>query len=241
MDLTGTQIKNTYGNVLTIGTTAGSPTTGNIQNGAGLDITSLTLGGTASIIGSGGYSLRIYGGGTTWLPALGVVGNLGFGPAFTSDTFLTRDGGSGLLAQRNSTNAQTFNIYNTYTDGSNYERGFLKWNSNELLIGTEALGTGTALNVKLQSAGSILYFGSGGNVQWTVDSGRNLAPASAGATLTVGTDSAALAGTYFKEVTAPSSPSSNRVVVYAEDNGSGKTRLMALFQTGVAQQIAIEP
>ena len=157
-----------------------------------------------------------------------------------SDVRLYRDAANGL-AQRVGTNAQTFNIYNTYTDGSNYERGFLKWNSNELLIGTEALGTGTALNVKLQSAGSILYFGSGGNVQWTVDSGRNLAPASAGATLTVGTDSAALAGTYFKEVTAPSSPSSNRVVVYAEDNGSGKTRLMALFQTGVAQQIAIEP
>ena len=48
------------------------------------------------------------------------------------------------LAQRNSTNAQTFNLYNTYTDGSNYERGFMKWNSNVLEIGTEAAGTGTA-------------------------------------------------------------------------------------------------
>lgn len=158
MDLTNQQIKDTYGNVLTIGTTAGSPTTGTLQNGEGLDITSLTLGGTASIVGSGGYALRIYGGGTTWLPALGVVGNLGFGPAFTSDTFLTRDGGSGLLAQRNSTNAQTFNIYNTYTDGSNYERGFLKWNSNVLEIGTEKLGTGTQRNVKIDvGTGSVTF------------------------------------------------------------------------------------
>jgi hypothetical protein len=43
------------------------------------------------------------------------------------------------------------------------------------------------------------------------------------------------------EVTAPAAPATNRVRIYAEDNGSGKTRLMALFATGAAQQIAIEP
>ena len=43
MNLTNTQIEDTYGNVLTIGTSAGSPTTGTLQNGAGADITSLTL------------------------------------------------------------------------------------------------------------------------------------------------------------------------------------------------------
>jgi hypothetical protein len=31
------------------------------------------------------------------------------------------------------------------------------------------------------------------------------------------------------------------VRIYAEDNGSGKTRLMAKFPTGAAVQIAIEP
>ncbi len=45
----------------------------------------------------------------------------------------------------------------------------------------------------------------------------------------------------FREQTAPSSPSTNNVRIYAEDNGSGKTRLMARFATGAAQQIAIEP
>ena len=45
----------------------------------------------------------------------------------------------------------------------------------------------------------------------------------------------------FAEQTAPSAPGSNCVRIYAEDNGSGKTRLMALFPTGAAQQIAIEP
>lgn len=43
------------------------------------------------------------------------------------------------------------------------------------------------------------------------------------------------------EQTAPSSPGSNEAIIYAEDNGSGKTRLMVKFATGAAQQIAIEP
>jgi len=34
---------------------------------------------------------------------------------------------------------------------------------------------------------------------------------------------------------------SNHVRIYAEDNGAGKTRLMAQFGTGAAQQLAIEP
>lgn len=45
----------------------------------------------------------------------------------------------------------------------------------------------------------------------------------------------------FLEQTAPAAPSANQVVLYAEDNGSGKTRLMARFPTGAAQQVAIEP
>jgi hypothetical protein len=43
------------------------------------------------------------------------------------------------------------------------------------------------------------------------------------------------------EQTAPSAPSANQVNIYAVDNGAGKTQLMALFQSGAAQQIAIEP
>jgi hypothetical protein len=44
-----------------------------------------------------------------------------------------------------------------------------------------------------------------------------------------------------KEMTAPAAPAADNVVIYAEDNGAGKTRLMALFNTGAAQQIAIQP
>ena len=45
----------------------------------------------------------------------------------------------------------------------------------------------------------------------------------------------------WQEMSAPSAPGSNKVIVFAEDNGSGKTRLMAQFATGAAQQISIEP
>ena len=43
------------------------------------------------------------------------------------------------------------------------------------------------------------------------------------------------------ERTAPAAPGGNRVTIYAEDNGAGKTRLMCKFNTGAAQQIAIMP
>jgi|SRR5262245_10941984 len=43
------------------------------------------------------------------------------------------------------------------------------------------------------------------------------------------------------EITAPSAPASNFVRIYAQDNGAGKTQLMALFSSGAAQQIAIQP
>lgn len=43
------------------------------------------------------------------------------------------------------------------------------------------------------------------------------------------------------EQTAPSAPAANNMVLYAVDNGSGKTQLMALFSSGAAQQVAIQP
>ena len=45
----------------------------------------------------------------------------------------------------------------------------------------------------------------------------------------------------FSEKTAPSAPAADKVIVYAVDNGAGKTQLMALFSSGAAQQIAIQP
>lgn len=43
------------------------------------------------------------------------------------------------------------------------------------------------------------------------------------------------------EMAAPSAPVANGYRLFAQDNGAGKTQLMALFASGVAQQLAIEP
>ena len=69
------------------------------------------------------------------------------------DLQLHRDSAD-TLAQRRSTNAQTFRIYNTFTDSSNYERGKLEWASNVLRIGTEKAGTGSARALELQVDGT---------------------------------------------------------------------------------------
>ena len=68
----------------------------------------------------------------------------------TCDTRLFRDAAD-TLAQRRGANGQTYRLYNTFTDASNHERGFMRWSSNVLQIGTEAAGTGTARTVEFPS------------------------------------------------------------------------------------------
>jgi hypothetical protein len=70
----------------------------------------------------------------------------------TPDVILARDAAN-TLAQRNGVNAQAFNIYNTHTDASNYERGFMRWSSNVLQIGSDKLGTGTARGLEFHTNG----------------------------------------------------------------------------------------
>ena len=60
--------------------------------------------------------------------------------------------GSNVIEQYNSTNAQTLNIYNTRTDASNYERGFVRWSSNAFQIGLEAAGSGSLRYIDINSA-----------------------------------------------------------------------------------------
>lgn len=136
-----------------------------------------------------------------------------------ADVLLVRDAAN-ALALRNSTNAQTLNVYNTYTDASNYERGFISYASNVLNIGHQATGTGNAdRSVRLINGGNIrLEVAGGGYIRLP--------------------DTSFLE---FDERTAPAAGGANTVRIYAVDNGAGKTQLMALFATGAAQQIAIQP
>lgn len=89
-------------------------------------------------------------------PDQGISSSVGYGFRLSGsapDLLLYRDAAQ-TLAQRNGTNAQTFRLYNTYTDASNYERGYMRWNANVLEIGAESAGTGTARSVLLQSSGT---------------------------------------------------------------------------------------
>ena len=102
--------------------------------------------------------------------------------------------------------------------------------------------------VQQLSVGRIVYAGEGyrvGNAfQVVFSNGSDYArgigvSASGGLAITNGTTGGQ--SLQFVEMTAPAAPATNGVRIYAEDNGAGKTRIMALFATGVAQQIAIEP
>lgn len=120
-----------------------------VSSGAGFQINNPT---SCSIYGdgvpvmaaeSGSNGIRIDG-----ARSLGFVN--GFALAGPADVRLWRDAAN-TLAQRNGTNAQTFNLYNTYTDASNYERGFMRWDGNELEIGTVSAGTGGNRSVGIYS------------------------------------------------------------------------------------------
>ena len=64
MNLATTQLKDTYGNLVTTGTSAGSPTTGGLQNGDGQLLTSIGIGtnsptNTLSVFSSGASAITI--------------------------------------------------------------------------------------------------------------------------------------------------------------------------------------
>lgn len=53
------------------------------------------------------------------------------------------------IEQRNSTNPQTFNIYNTFTSSTNYERASFNWASNVFTIQTQHGSSGTGRSLSL--------------------------------------------------------------------------------------------
>lgn len=63
-------------------------------------------------------------------------------PLGFSDAKFYRDA-AGTLAQRNGTNAQTFRVYRSYTDASNYSRWTVKWNTSTAILHAEGAGTGS--------------------------------------------------------------------------------------------------
>lgn len=96
------------------------------------------------------------------------------------DVILLRDAAN-TLALRNGANAQAFNIYQSYTDASNYRRGTIIWaTSSRFILGLESAGTGNGVvDFELSNnSGGKLRFATLSGFKWDIAaSGELLAAA----------------------------------------------------------------
>ncbi len=105
----------------------------------------------------GGMTFNVWGG-----PRVDVPGEWRAGSAFSigsgSDLIYLVKDSNNVLAQRRASESQTFRIYNTYTNVSNYERAAFNWNASAFEIETEASGTGLARNLILGTSSTPRIF-----------------------------------------------------------------------------------
>ena len=113
---------------------------------------------------------------------------------------------------------------------------------NVVAEGSTRVSAGYNGSVNTVAQTSIGIFG------WTTSNSSSLAALDTGieriaagiVNINTGTPGAGGALQFF-ERTAPAAGAANSVRIYAVDNGAGKTQLMALFNSGSAVQLAIEP
>ena len=91
--------------------------------------------------------------------------------------------GTNIVSQRNAANAQSFEVYNTYTDASNYERFESLWSGNTLFLRNISAGTGLGRNLSISTSGNAasvsVSAASGGTLTLTGPSYVNIGAASA--------------------------------------------------------------
>lgn len=106
--------------------------------------------------------------------SIASAGALAFGGA-SPDVFVLRDGAANTLAQRNGTTAQQFNVYNTWSNASDWERLQISWASNTLSIVTAAGGAGTNRPMIVGTLGAAdLNFRTNNTARWLIDSNGHL-------------------------------------------------------------------
>lgn len=96
------------------------------------------------------------------LTSVGTLSSLGITGAVTlgGDAIFLR-GAANTFALRNGTSPQTIWITGTFTDASNYERGYITADSSGLTIGHQAAGTGTGRNIILSAPGGAVTLSNG--------------------------------------------------------------------------------
>lgn len=137
----------------------------------------LDLDGAPGVILGQGSSYLAFGLGTTEYARLTTarLGCLAFGMGSalgSLDVLLEREAAN-ELALRNGTNAQTFRVYNTYTNASNYERLSIGWSGNILDVTHQKSGTGSDRSIRL-SAQQIIFRNTGGTEFWVFNSSGHL-------------------------------------------------------------------
>ena len=243
--------QNAYADLLTLTTNAGGEATFSLGTNRYFIIQSRTAGvgsfwaqaGTGAIgVTSGGY--------LSWT-------NSATSAFATQDLFLLRDAAN-TLALRNGTSAQTFNVYGTYTAADNFERLSIQYGaSSDYVLRTEKGGSGgSSRSLTFETYGiatftiaaQTLATSNDGFYSWsTTSSSRGTAKTrlyrDADGIMGLrgeGTTQPAAMSLYTYGASPPAAPAASIVRIYADTSG-GKIRLMALFPSGAAQQIAIEP
>ena len=121
---------------------------GGVFIGGAVTATNATLSATTNATSTTTGALIVLGG--VGIGGNAYVGNiLGLGTS-TGQTLLISDSAN-ALAQRNGATAQTFRLYNSFTDASNYERLGVSFVSNTATINAEYLGTGVQRHIALQT------------------------------------------------------------------------------------------
>ena len=118
MDLRGQEIKNTYGNVVTVGSSAGAPTTGELTNGQNTSFTSTYLGGNFGI-GSAPTtygSLNVLGIGSAASAGGAIIDIVGTSGRLAS---IYTEASGKLILTADPTNAQAGTALEFNVDGSN--------------------------------------------------------------------------------------------------------------------------
>lgn len=111
----------------------------------GSSIMSLRKNGVLTLASSGSFVVN---GGGSNLRGL-IIGADGLRGSGATPAFLFWPSNN-LIEQRNSTSSQTYLLYRTYTDGSNYERiGILATNTTRYTITSQNAGTGSARSLEV--------------------------------------------------------------------------------------------
>jgi hypothetical protein len=180
----------------------------------------------------------------------GVTTGLGGSTGATDNAILRANGTGGATAQSSGATIDDSGFLAVTTTGvytspnihsiSDSDTGVSLFGSNAIaFINGGACGMGVAATET--NAGSAFQYG------WTANlsgfgGGIDTGLARGAAKFAKPTDGSTGAGGFqLAEMTGPSAPAANSVYIFAEDNGSGKTRIMAQFATGSAVEIATEP